>query len=260
VEVGIGRGNQPGEFAGFDVSMNEARERTEEALEIIRAAWTQKRFSYDGRFWQIPEVEVLPKPYQDPHPPLWQAAVSASSVRGIVANGLNGLIGPYLTPFDVLKREFFDVWHEAVRDAGRTDLQMCHNEFIYVGESDAQVKADVEEDVMWYVRKAAALWGHRDRMKAAPQYAHFADVLDYFATVSFDEVYENTCFGTPDKVAEKMRWLRDEGGCDYVMNFMWFGNLPHEKAMRSMELFAREVMPQLDEPGRPDARELVAEA
>src|SRR5579862_1015834 len=76
VEVGIGRGNQPHEFAGLGVDMSDARERSTEALDIIKRAWTEERFSYNGRYWQIPEVEVLPKPFQKPHPPLWQEAVS----------------------------------------------------------------------------------------------------------------------------------------------------------------------------------------
>src|SRR5262249_16809576 len=148
-------------------------ERTEEAVDIIRRAWTEERFSYDGRFWSFPEVEVLPKPVQQPHPPLWQAAVSASTVRRIVDQGINGLIGPYLCPYDVLKREFFDVWHELRAEAGRTDLQMCHNEFVYVGESEAEIKRDIEESVMWYVRKAAKIWGERDRTKVSKQYENY---------------------------------------------------------------------------------------
>ncbi|MGI9657355.1 MAG: LLM class flavin-dependent oxidoreductase [Gaiellaceae bacterium] len=246
VDVGIGRGSQPAEFAGFDVSMDEARERYQESLNIIKKAWTEETFSYDGEFWKIPEVEVLPKPVQKPHPPLWCAAVSPYTVKMTVDNGINGLIGPYLTPFEVLKRDYFDVWHAATAEAGRTDLQMCHNEFVYVGESDAEVKRDVEEYVMWYLRKAAKIWGHRDPKKAATQYANYTDILEFFEQVQFDEVYRDLAIlGTPDTVTEKLRWLRDEGNADYIMNFMWFGGISHEKAMRNMELFAREVMPRL---------------
>ena len=245
LDVGVGRGNQPGEFAGLGVSMNEARERFQESLDIIRRAWTQETFSYDGTFWNFPELEVLPKPVQRPHPPLWQPAVSAYTVKMIIDNGINGLIGPYLTPFDVLRRNFFDPWHDAKREAGRADLQMAHNEFVYVGETEEQVKRDIEESIIWYVRTAAKLWGERDKSKAAAQYGNYSDVLDYFKNVSFEEIYEKLgIFGTPDQVAEKIRWMRDEGGVDHLMNFMWFGGIDHEKAMRNMKLFAKEVMPQ----------------
>jgi alkanesulfonate monooxygenase SsuD/methylene tetrahydromethanopterin reductase-like flavin-dependent oxidoreductase (luciferase family) len=254
VDFGIGRGNQPAEFAGFGIQMDESNERFEEALDIIRRAWTEKSFSHDGRFWKFPELEILPKPYTKPHPPIWQAALSDYTVRKIVERGINGLIGPYLCPSEKLKNDYFEPWHRIRAEAGRMDLDTCHNEFVYVGESDEQVKAEVAEDVMWYVRKAAKIWGERDRGKMAAQYSNYADIVEWLDQLTFEEVYEDLAIlGTPDRVAEKVRWFRDECGCDYLMNFMWFGGMSHEKAMRNMELFAREVMPQFRDPaGAPE--------
>lgn len=245
VDVGIGRGNQPAEFEGFGVPMGQAEERFNEALEIIRLAWTEERFSYDGRFWQIPEIEVLPKPYIKPHPPLWQAALSDYTVQKVIDRGINGLIGPYLCPYETLKLNYFDAWHRLHGEAGHPDLRMAHNEFVYVGENDAEVKTDIEDKVMWYIRTAAKIWGERDRSKVAAQYANYNDVLEWLEVVSFEEVYESLgMFGTPDAVAEKVRWMRDEGGVDQLMNFMWFGGLEQDKVARNMTLFAEEVMPR----------------
>ena len=249
VDVGVGRGNQPKEFAGFNLTLHEAEQRFSEALDIIRQAWTEESFSYDGEFWQFPELSVLPKPYTKPHPPLWQAAISDYTVKKIIDRGINGLIGPYLCPHEILKSSYFDAWHRMIKEAGRTDLQMAHNEFIYVGESDAQVKADVRDHVLWYVRTAAKIWGERDRAKVAEQFANYTEILEYFDNVSFDEIYDKLgIFGTPDSVAGKIDWLNREGGLEHLIIFSWFGRLAHEKAMRSMELFAREVMPRFREP------------
>ena len=248
VDVGIGRGNQPAEFQGFDVSMDEAEQRFSESLDIIRKAWTEESFSYDGRFWKIPERCVLPKPYTDPHPPLWQAALSDYTIKKIMDRGINGLIGPYLCPYETLKTTYFDAWHRLRAEAGRTDLKMAHNEFVYVGESDAQVKADIKDYVMWYIRTAAKIWGERDRSKVSEQYANYNDVLEWLDVVPFDEVYDDLgMFGTPDRVAEKVRWMRDEGGVEQLIAFTWFGGFEQEKALRNMELFATEVMPQFKE-------------
>ena len=105
-----------------------------------------------------------------------------------------------------------------------------------------------DESIISHVRTAAKLWGERDKSKVAAQYGNYSDVLDYFENASFEEIYEDLgIFGTPDQVAEKIRWMRDEGGVDNVMNFMWFGGIDHEKATRNVELFAREVMPQFQE-------------
>jgi alkanesulfonate monooxygenase SsuD/methylene tetrahydromethanopterin reductase-like flavin-dependent oxidoreductase (luciferase family) len=250
VDVGIGRGNQPAEFKSFDVSMDEAEQRFSEALAILRLAWTRERFSYDGEFWQIPETSVVPRPYTDPHPPLWQAALSDYTVKKVIDRGINGLIGPYLCPYETLKTTYFDTWHRMLAESGRTDLLMAHNEFVYVGESDAQVKADIEDYVMWYVRTAAKIWGERDRSKVSDQYANYTDILEWLDVVPFDEVYNDLgMFGTPDAVAEKVRWMRDEAGVDQLINFMWFGGFEQDKALRNMELFAQEVMPRFKEPG-----------
>jgi alkanesulfonate monooxygenase SsuD/methylene tetrahydromethanopterin reductase-like flavin-dependent oxidoreductase (luciferase family) len=231
------------------VSMDEAEARFSESLEILRLAWTEEQFSYDGKFWHIPETSVLPKPYTQPHPPLWQAALSDYTVEKVISRGINGLIGPYLCPYETLKSNYFDPWHRLLKSAGRTNLRMAHNEFVYVGESDAQVKADIKDHVMWYVRTAAKIWGERDRSKVSKEYANYNDILEWLDVVSFEEIYNDLgMFGTPDKVAEKVRWMRDEGGVDHLINFMWIGGFEQEKALRNMELFAKEVMPQFKEP------------
>lgn len=249
VDVGIGRGNQPAEFNSFDVSMDEADARFSESLEILRLAWTEEQFSYDGKFWKIPETSVLPKPFTKPHPPLWQAALSDYTVEKVINRGINGLIGPYLCPYETLKTNYFDPWHRLLKSAGRTDLRMAHNEFVYVGESDAQVKADIKDHVMWYVRTAAKIWGERDRSKVSEAYANYNDILEWLDVVPFEEIYNDLgMFGTPDAVAEKVRWMRDEGGVDHLINFMWIGGFEQEKALRNMELFANEVMPRFKDP------------
>ena len=141
-----------------------------------------------------------------PHPPLWQAALSDYTVQKVIDRGINGLIGPYLCPYETLKTNYFDVWHRLCAQSGRTDLRMTHNEFVYVGESDAAVKADMENHVMWYIRTAAKIWGERDRSKVAAQYANYNDILEWLDVVPFEEVYDNLgMFGTPDAVAEKVR-------------------------------------------------------
>src|SRR5512132_449854 len=70
LDVGVGRGNRPAEFRGFRVPQEQSRDRFDEAVEIMQRAWTEERFSYDGRFFQVPELSVIPKPVQKPHPPL----------------------------------------------------------------------------------------------------------------------------------------------------------------------------------------------
>src|SRR5205807_1713091 len=76
------KGYRPYEFSGFCVPQEEATARFDEAIEVIRLAWTSKgRFSYDGKWWHYDNIVVEPAPIQQPHPPLWLGAGSAESIR-----------------------------------------------------------------------------------------------------------------------------------------------------------------------------------
>src|SRR5258705_3456608 len=69
LDVGVGRGNRPVEFEGYRVPQIDNRERVDECLAILLKAWTLERFAFEGRHFKIPEVRVIPKPLQRPHPP-----------------------------------------------------------------------------------------------------------------------------------------------------------------------------------------------
>src|SRR5436190_537655 len=79
IDVGIGRGLSPLEYEVFGGAIEESRERVDEGLEIMRRCWGQQPFSHQGRFWSFPEIDVFPKPVQQPHPPMWTAAVTPAT-------------------------------------------------------------------------------------------------------------------------------------------------------------------------------------
>ena len=67
---GFARG-VPREYKVYDVPMAELRARFEEAVEIILKAWTEPKFSHEGKFWKYKDIAIWPRPYQQPHPPVW---------------------------------------------------------------------------------------------------------------------------------------------------------------------------------------------
>ena len=75
LDIGVGRGNRPTEFRGYKCPQQESRERFEEAGDILMHAWTEERFSYAGRFFTIKDAHVIPRPMQQPHPPMYQVCV-----------------------------------------------------------------------------------------------------------------------------------------------------------------------------------------
>jgi len=116
LEFGLGRGYQPAEFRGLSISMEKTRERFDESLELIRRAWTQERCTFEGEFYQVRDLRVLPKPVQKPHPPLWTAAVSPDTYTLAGKRGLKILTSPAFTPFDILRKNY-DAYRQAWREA-----------------------------------------------------------------------------------------------------------------------------------------------
>ncbi len=101
VNWGAGRGFDQTEFRTFGVVPEESYARYREAVDIVQAAWTHERLSYHGTFHQFEDVEVLPKPLQQPHPPVWLAASSPDAVRGAAESGHAILMDPHASHADI---------------------------------------------------------------------------------------------------------------------------------------------------------------
>src|SRR5580704_3739729 len=102
LDFGVGKGYRPYEFSGFGVEQDEATERFDEAMAVIRLAWTSSgRFSYAGKWWHYDNIVVEPSPIQHPHPPFWLGAGSPESIRRAAREGYNLLLDQ-IAPTDLL--------------------------------------------------------------------------------------------------------------------------------------------------------------
>ena len=79
--LGVAAGYRPEEFAGYEEERSGREQRMEEQLDIMIKAWTTESFSYDGRYYKIPQTSVTPKPVQKPRPPIWIGASTRGGVR-----------------------------------------------------------------------------------------------------------------------------------------------------------------------------------
>ena len=106
LDVGVGRGYSQSEFGTYGIALDERRDRYEEALDIVTRAWTEDGFDHNGRFWDLKNVAIYPKPVQKPHPPLFGASSgSAETVAAIARRGMSFLQGDdFLTPKKVADR------------------------------------------------------------------------------------------------------------------------------------------------------------
>ena len=253
VEFGIGRGAVPNHFRAFGVPIAENRDRFVEGLEIIRQAWTSDRVSFHGRFFDIERVAVVPKPVQQPHPPIGVAVNSEETLAMTGRMGLPIYIASQVNPFHRIKR-FLPIYHDARQAAGHpaataNDITILTP--LYVGESAAQVRREVEPSIRHFLRTVTSLYGAsgtappglaRPRSDAA---ANLKETLERLARMTYEQVCERMAvFDSPEACVERLEGFRKDFGMGRVI--CWFnpgGQVPHAQVMRSMEMFAAKVMP-----------------
>ena len=251
LDVGVGRGNRPMEFRGYRVPQEESRDRFDEAVEIMRRAWTEERFSYDGRFFKVPEMSVIPKPVQRPHPPLYQVCVTKDGIENTALRGWPMLNSVLFGPVDQLIASR-DIYVDTLKKAGRGADEVKSllarwgvSRQIYVAETDARALAEAKDAELWY-QESFRKFVVPDRIEEAHPSLQpaFRAMAERLSTITWEGlVAETLAFGSPDTVARHIEVMRDMG-VGQVMCWMNFGGLAPDKVRRSMELFAREVMPR----------------
>jgi alkanesulfonate monooxygenase SsuD/methylene tetrahydromethanopterin reductase-like flavin-dependent oxidoreductase (luciferase family) len=107
VNWGAGRGFDAKEFKTFDVPMKESYDRFREVVEVVVKAWTNERLTYQGKYFSFEDVEVLPKPLQQPHPPMWVAAGSPDAIDWAASVGHSILMDPHSTHVELGEKKKF---------------------------------------------------------------------------------------------------------------------------------------------------------
>ena len=141
VEFGTGR-SAPYEQTGMGIDPQMTRDMWEESLTMIPKIWESEMFSYDGRFWNVPPREVLPKPYQKPHPPIWVAALQPATYAIAAQKGI-GVMSLGVNAPSVLE-EHIKTYRDAIKEAdpvgGFVNDKWLTSCFGYCGEDDREAK------------------------------------------------------------------------------------------------------------------------
>jgi alkanesulfonate monooxygenase SsuD/methylene tetrahydromethanopterin reductase-like flavin-dependent oxidoreductase (luciferase family) len=227
LDFGVGKGYRHNEFAGFRIPMEEAGARFEEAIDIITKSWTcNERFSFHGKFWQFDDIIVEPPTRQQPHPPFWQGAGHAESIRKVAARGHNLLLDQFASLDETINR--FNTYKAAMLANG-FDFDPSR-----AGVARAFFVADTE------VEKAAAIerrmTGQRrlHAISQRPDGTNTASIMAFSDTREASE--ESALYGTPDDICRKIETLRAQG-IEYIL--LNGGGT----SRRNLQRFAREVMP-----------------
>jgi alkanesulfonate monooxygenase SsuD/methylene tetrahydromethanopterin reductase-like flavin-dependent oxidoreductase (luciferase family) len=254
LELGLARSTVP-EWRLFNIAADEARDQMQQAFEMIPRMWTEDRFSWKSQYFDIKDISVVPRPYQRPHPPLWQACSSLPSFEQAGRNGVGALGVTLWAPLSQV-REWIDFYRQAVRSSTQPVGKFVNDQFTFFEAREAFLQTVAEEEARLKDPAGGGLTGQFLRDQAARGIAppNRAQILIgrilQGEAVPDDEVFEtlsaqdSLIVGSPETCRRKMK-LFAELGIDRLMCFQQVGSLPHDKVMKSIRRVG-ELIPEFD--------------
>jgi alkanesulfonate monooxygenase SsuD/methylene tetrahydromethanopterin reductase-like flavin-dependent oxidoreductase (luciferase family) len=246
-EFGVGRSGVVRTYDVYGIAYGESQARFREALEIIRRAWTGEPFSFEGQFYRVPNATVVPRPYQDPHPPIRMATTSDETFPAAGRLGLPIFVGLRTTEISDLQRQLAP-YRQAWREAGHPGAPSVYLRIpVYVSPTEAGAREEPRESVAAFFARQTELARAAVGREGAGPADHRRMVAERMAALSYDDVLaRKVVFGTAPGVVERLTRLREELGLDGIVAELNPGGLiPPELETRSLELLAREVIPAL---------------
>ncbi len=237
LDFGVGRSGLPGHYTGFNIPYEESQERFDETLEILLKAWTEERFTFEGKYFQFHDVCAVPKPYQKPHPPLRVAATSEESYAAVGRRGLPIFLAVRTSSISELQR-YVGAYHAAWREAGHPGRgEVAAILPVYVADTERHAREETEASAMHFYRSVG------EALLAGPR----VEVGERLRRMSFDQILKDfAVYGTPERVAERLEELRRAIGFTKLAVWMNVGSrIPQERVLASMRLFAERVTPRL---------------
>ena len=267
VEVGIGRGV----YGREAINMNKEADLKDqgknfrlfaETLSVMKKAWTEKFFNHTGEFYTYPapdfkwqhdmsppseefldletnevkKISIVPKPYQKPHPQIWQVVDSPSSIEWAASNGINTIM--WIPTVKALKKRF-QIYQEAKSKAENREVPLgegiCLVRDMFIADTMEEAEKLAGEHIVNYMRWVChwrGLGNHMDPGEELPQTDHKLDLLNY------DFLHKrNLLFGTPEYVVNKINELKSELNLQNLQVWSNFPGIKHEACMRSIKLF-----------------------
>jgi alkanesulfonate monooxygenase SsuD/methylene tetrahydromethanopterin reductase-like flavin-dependent oxidoreductase (luciferase family) len=249
LQMGIGRGYQSIEFESLGLDLGEARDRFNEALDMIIGLWTQDDFSFAGKFYATGNgITLMPKTIQRPHPPLHVAAVSPETVELYAARGLPILADPAATFKKIAKAAA--TWHETAKEHG-VDVaaaELVATRSVYVASSIEQARADQARfEAMFdrsriFNRRSAPI--DQATGEIVKGFEYYQDRYLKGGLVGPDFRWDQLeIIGDPERVVNQIKMVQDMGYSNLMCDFGSTRPLPIEEMRKVLNFFAGEVMP-----------------
>jgi alkanesulfonate monooxygenase SsuD/methylene tetrahydromethanopterin reductase-like flavin-dependent oxidoreductase (luciferase family) len=236
--LGAGRSGNPRSYAAYGVPYAESRERFFETLDILKLAWTQPSFSYAGKFHTFTDARAVPRPYQQPHPPIRIAGASEDTFPVLGALGFPLFVAVRSGSLSGLAPDLqaYRAAYQAAGHPGKGEVYLRLS--LHLAETDALALEEAEPSMMQGYKSLTT------RLEGSPNSRRRAE-LETVRTITYAEVLrDKVVVGGPERVTDRLLQLREELGIDGILAELNFGShIPSPMMMRSLRLLCENVRP-----------------
>ena len=222
------RGFDRSEFKAFGVPAEESVERFQETVDIVLKAWTNEKLSFQGKYFAYDGVEVLPKPLQAPHPPVWLAASSTAAIERAAAGGFSILMDPHASRADLIAKR--KLYGERLKAAGHSEtgraIPMAR--LIAIDETAEKARAVAERAAAWTV--ASYIGPTHGNIRQEPRSFGGKEPIAFYV----DDVILH---GTAESLVDQINALQEAAGMNYL--------LAAPLSRRSFDLLTDKVLPKV---------------
>jgi alkanesulfonate monooxygenase SsuD/methylene tetrahydromethanopterin reductase-like flavin-dependent oxidoreductase (luciferase family) len=248
-EFGTGRGSSSTEFKGFGIPDGETtRAMYDEALPEILRMWKPEKYRFEGKFFSMPERNVLPKRYSKPHPPLWVACGSPSTFEKAGRLGLGALCFSLGSPKDF--EPLIKTYKNAIRNAEPVgdyvnDNVVCVSQLVC--HEDGKKAREMAMN-MGSGRHQSLVFRYLDTFPKPPQVPDWPKLIPDPTPEQLEEriATGQRIVGTPDECATAVQKYVDIG-CDQLVFGVLATTLPQDACLANCKLFGTQVIPRFDE-------------
>jgi alkanesulfonate monooxygenase SsuD/methylene tetrahydromethanopterin reductase-like flavin-dependent oxidoreductase (luciferase family) len=252
LDFGIGEGATRLELGGFGIPAKEKRAMSLEAAEQIANMMVLEPYpGFEGRHFSMPCRNVIPKPMQKPHPPMWMACTNRDTIRVAARNGLGALAFAFVDPDEA--RHWSQIYYDIIRSdecvplghAVNANLAVVSAFSIHPDRAEAIRRGQDGFEFFFYAVNALVAQDARpgrSRLWESFQQARGNRTAELIAR-AHEAGYQGAGIGTPDDMRRHLR-SSQEAGVDQVIFLQQAGHNRHPEILEALDLFAREVMPE----------------
>jgi alkanesulfonate monooxygenase SsuD/methylene tetrahydromethanopterin reductase-like flavin-dependent oxidoreductase (luciferase family) len=233
LELGFGRGSSATEISFYGQDPATAQELYSEARELILSGLTQRRLTFEGKYFTFKDIPMELEPLQKPHPPMWYGVHSVDAAERAARQGLNMVSLDSAGDTRGYNDRYRRVWRELHGDQPTPRL----------GQSRFIVIAEKRDEALAAARRAYPIW-HKHfyylyQLKGGKPAHPRPDTFDQMMAIG------HAIAGDPDRVGRFLQEQIEQSASNYLVGQFAFGDLSLGEARRSVELFRKHVMPQL---------------